>query len=129
MFLGWGTVGSELSDTRVDGKDSCVLDANIFMKYAQAFPESWSIVGGSERVYTGQELTLVSSGTKNPQQLQFDSAELDNGIFSLTLRRIPEITFVSADGQTYNLSDKAKVRVYYSLERGVLTPAEYEASK
>lgn len=131
MFLGWGLVGDDLSPTKPEtgsqGDRYCVLDAQKFLKYVEAFPEDWGYAPGvEERIYTGQQLTLTSTSTINPTMLQCQGTITNAGsdVYRLSLVAIPEIIFTAQDGTLHDLLDVARILVYYSPDRGILAPAE-----
>ncbi|MCL1797366.1 MAG: hypothetical protein FWG24_03525 [Eggerthellaceae bacterium] len=136
MIIGWGFFGEELNSTPAGNEyeyEECVLDAQAFMVYVQASAQvkPWYANNGKTPKYTGQNLTLVSSGTNNPDQLAFLVNAIRNvpGVGQLYILMQtpvwPEITFVGDDGETYNLFAESKIRVYYSPEVGILTFQEY----
>ena len=134
MFLGWGKVGEELTfDTPTSSAPKAVLDANIFLLYVQ---ENYFHSSGLNKLgYNGEELTLIDSGTKNPGQLQFKSVDDFNReaigygrVYVLSYIEKPDITYIQ-NGEEKNLLDTAIVEVYYSIEKGVLSRAEFKSIK
>jgi hypothetical protein len=122
LFLGWGSNPEDLNFDAPKASGRGFLDANIYLRYIS---DNWRIEG----FYSGQKLTLVDSGTEDPNLLAQRSKKESEGVYRL----VPEwdngvlITFKNDAGEETNLFETGPYGVYYSTESGVLTLDEFEA--
>ncbi|MCL1922771.1 MAG: hypothetical protein FWG15_02730 [Propionibacteriaceae bacterium] len=126
MIVGWGHVGEKLSRDFPDTPGISMyvaVNAELYMQYVQEnYRDTYHPDG-----YDGQQLTLVSTGTSDPNLIEFvqvAGSDPVDGAYAFTLDfRSVQITY---DGDRDLFRPNGPPRIYYLKGHGVIGYEEWK---